>query len=207
MANDKLKAKTSKKPIIVEPIGTSHSSIDELNKNVKEMMSLFKEASEEMKEEEEMTGTVEAKLEPLLKKVAEIESENKTIAESILALADMIKDVKEKLDRQEHKSMAPPMHKPMDISRPMSPKSAPFKHMGPPSRPPQMGRPAEPPRMPMKPFEVGASMQPPRPMIPQPMGPPPMPMDSHGFPPPPRPLPGPPMPERKKGFFDKILGR
>ena len=50
MANNKPKAKTPKKPTIkpsIKPMKTPHASIDELNKNVKEMMALFKEASEE----------------------------------------------------------------------------------------------------------------------------------------------------------------
>jgi archaellum component FlaC len=75
-------------------------SIDNLTESINSLMSLFKEAAEEMKVEEKTEENIEQKLGPLVKKVAEIEEENKKIAEGILAVADMVRDLNEKIDKK-----------------------------------------------------------------------------------------------------------
>ena len=67
-------------------------SLDNLTTSLNSLMAIFKEATEEMKVEEETEDALKGKIGPLVEKVGEIESENRTIARSILALADMIKE-------------------------------------------------------------------------------------------------------------------
>lgn len=66
-------------------------SLDNLTVSINSLMSLFKEASEEMKIEEESKEEIKEKIDPLLNRIDTIESENRKIARGILAIADMIK--------------------------------------------------------------------------------------------------------------------
>jgi len=118
-------------------------AIDNLTESINSLMSLFKEAAEEMKVEEKTEENIEQKLGPLVKKVAEIEEENKKIAEGILAIADMVRDLNEKIDKKP--ALRPePLFKPKISPQQMEPR-------------PQFGQPPMPlfapqPREPMPQF-------------------------------------------------------
>lgn len=82
-------------------------SLDNLNRSVNQLMSLFKEAAEEMKIEEEskdrMSEDIHNKLNPLLKRMETLESENKKIAQGILAVADLVKDQQKNIPKSKPK--------------------------------------------------------------------------------------------------------
>ena len=65
-------------------------SLDNLSGSINNLMDLFKEATEGMKIEEETEAELKSRLVPLMNKVDDIENENKTIAQAILAVADLI---------------------------------------------------------------------------------------------------------------------
>ncbi|MBW2965524.1 hypothetical protein KY342_00300 [Candidatus Woesearchaeota archaeon] len=200
-------------------------SVGDLNKNLNSLSSLFQEAAKDIKEEEEVTVGIKEKIDAL-------ENENRKIAQGILAIADMIKELEDKLE----KPRAPPMFmrgkRPMP-SRPMPPRMPgpmpPKRHIltQPPVLPKRMQPGPMPPRMP------GAAMPPPRPAVPKEMPTPkpvlpsppgamppgmapwerPMAPKPPEFPPgmPEMPIPEglPPLPTtaKKKGFFAKLFGR
>ena len=71
-------------------------SISKLTEQMTSMMGLFKTAAEEMHLEEKDEHFVAKKIEPLIDKLDEIIEQNKTIAEGMVAVADMIKESMEK---------------------------------------------------------------------------------------------------------------
>lgn len=92
---DGLKLKAASKDTISNE--SLRKSIDNLTHSVNDLMSLFKEAAEELKLEEESREKVSDQFGPLLNRIDNLESENKKIAQGILAVADLIeKDMKSK---------------------------------------------------------------------------------------------------------------
>ncbi len=203
-------------------------SIDNLTIKIDSLMKLFKSAAEEMKEEEKKPG-VEDQLKPLAERIDEIEDENKKIANGILVVADMIKELKKPKKmpkrtvpkpvfrqapppRPKFPSKPAPSKKPEQEPKkpysPYSPKGAPKPGPKPTSLPPHppasSGKPSiPPPRMPPPPSHMGAPAHG-RPQAPK--------LSSPNLMPPPRPggpSPMPPLPEEKKkeGFFSKIFGK
>jgi len=85
---ENLKIKAASKDVISAE--SLRKSLDNLTVSINSLMSLFKEAAEEMKLEEKTEEELKGKLDPLLHRMYVIESENKKIAQGILALADMI---------------------------------------------------------------------------------------------------------------------
>ena len=77
------------------------NSMANLTKTMDSMMQLFSAAAEEMKLEEKSESELSQKLGPLFEKVEKLEEQNKTIAEGLVAIADMVKEVKEKERRIE----------------------------------------------------------------------------------------------------------
>ena len=63
-------------------------SIKDLKLSMDTLSALFKEATKEIEEEEETAISLKEKIEPLAKKINEIESENKKIAQAILTVVD-----------------------------------------------------------------------------------------------------------------------
>jgi hypothetical protein len=165
------------------------SSMDNLNNNINNLLSLFKEAAQNIDVEEE--PGIKEQIDPLSKRVARIEDENSKIAEGILVIADMIKELKEAPSQPKTEPAQKPFPKPVFRQQPPQPKEKPpFPEMIPPKTAPgpEFGRPPMPPpsRMPSR---TMSPMPPPRPMAPSPI---------------------PPMPEirappKKQGFFSKLL--
>lgn len=193
---EELKKKAVSKEAISEE--SFMKSLDSLTNSINGLMALFKEATEEMRVEEEAEETLKAKINPLMHKVQDIENENRTIAKGILAIADMIKErLPEKKPEVER------------ITRVWRERLVPKpKIVMPPPVPP---RPMPPPPRPMPPLKE----KPPLPPIP----PPPIPAPGLAPIPPPRPLGMPPemppplklpelvAPPEKKGFFKRLFKR
>jgi hypothetical protein len=220
-----LKKKAAKQKSISSD--TFLNSVKNLDKNLSSLSNLFQEAAKDIKEEEEVTSGIKEKIDTL-------ENENRKIAQGILAIADMIKELEDKIE----KPRAPPMF--MRGKRPVPPKIPPG--LMPPKRHILTEPPVLPKRMPpgpMPPRMPGAAMPPPRPIAPKEMptpkpmpGPPgpwgrpmaprppgPAPWERPAAPRPPEFPPGgpempmagelPPLPTKakKKGFFAKLFGR
>lgn len=179
-------------------------SMDNLSVNINRLMSLFKSAAEEIKQEDKEEQDLKSKIDPLLKKVEQIEQENKVIAESILAVAEMIKEKNKEPEREiirrTWKENVAPKQPQMHTQR--------RQHIAPPSRPPEsmniQSQFSQMPRFPQSSMEEQPRLTPIRPMQnnfafqnQSPM-PPPGPM------PPPEFMPGAP---KKKGFFDKLMNK
>lgn len=76
-------------------------SVSTLTKSMNDMLQLFTAAAEEMKLEEKTESGLAGKVEPIMDKLDEIIEQNKTIADGMVAIADMVKDTKEKKAREE----------------------------------------------------------------------------------------------------------
>ena len=202
------------------------NSVEDLNNNLSSLSNLFQEAAKDIKEEEEVAVGLKEKMNTL-------ESENRKIAQGILAIADMIKELEEKIERpkigppifMKGKKLIPPRRMTPGPMPPRMPGAMPKKKpMMPPGGMPYMMAPGPmPPRMP------GAAMPPPIPKeMPTPKPVPPMPpgrMPPFGMPSmeerpmAPRPtepsmpempageLPPLPTTAKKKGFFARLFGR
>lgn len=90
---DDLKLKAASKNAVSNE--SLRKSMDNLTHSVNALMALFKEAAEELKIEEESRENMTDQFGPLLDRIDNLESENKKIAQGILAVADLIeKDMK-----------------------------------------------------------------------------------------------------------------
>ncbi len=69
-------------------------SMQNLTKTMDSMLKLFSAAAEEMKLEEKTESELHEKLSPLIEKVGKLEEQNTTIAEGMVAIADMVKEMK-----------------------------------------------------------------------------------------------------------------
>jgi hypothetical protein len=221
-----LKKKAQKQKHV--PSDSLLKSVEDLNQNLVSLSNLFKEAGKDIKEEEEIATDLNKKIDPLIEKVNILEDENKKIAQGILTVADMIQELKNKLERprpmpKPKKSLFPMFRAPrMPRPGPMPPRP-PGAAMPPPSPIPAKEMPTppmpKPPRPPMSPGIPPLEEKPPG--LP-PLGPPPkMPEKPPEFkplpeaPPPGMPAPGalPPLPgapppaPKKKGFFARLFKR
>ncbi|MBW2975265.1 hypothetical protein KY366_06105 [Candidatus Woesearchaeota archaeon] len=182
------------------------SSMSSLTKSMNNMLQLFSSAAEEMKIEEKEEHALTIKLDPLTKKIENLESQNKTIAEGLVAIADMVQELKEEKPKRypgKEKSKAPP--RPADHGFPPPLNDDDFPPLDKPDFPP-----LEPPRPTQPPFHGSPRIVTKRPMPPPgmpprgPMPPPPK-MPPPGMPPPlaPPDFPFPPLEEEhsKKGLF------
>ena len=88
-------------------------SMQNLTKTMDSMLKLFSAAAEEMKLEEKTESELHEKLSPLIEKVDKLEEQNRTIAEGMVAIADMVKEMKggkpteEKHDKPEEHDLFP----------------------------------------------------------------------------------------------------
>tara|TARA_Y100000310_G_scaffold342895_1_gene448121 strand:- start:7651 stop:8199 length:549 start_codon:yes stop_codon:yes gene_type:complete len=122
-----------------------HASMDNLQLSMNSLIDIFREASRSMKTDEDHQGEVLQKIDDVTQKLADVMSQNEKIAEGIVAVADMVKELK---GSPKHEVGGPKMvHSP----RP---------------GPPPMGAPMPPPTGMPPPGPMG-------PPMPAPMGPPP----------------------------------
>lgn len=130
------------------------SSVSSLTNSIDSLMELFKEATEGMKFEEQAEEEVSKKIEPLLARMDDIEEQNRKIAQGIVVIADMVTEMKEKMEKKESemprirpmprpKIIMPPQPRPMPPKPPRGP--PPLRPMPPPIPPPPGARPMPPP--------------------------------------------------------------
>jgi hypothetical protein len=166
-------------------------SYDILTKKMDRLIEIFEEAEKSV-EVEEGAVTFKERMAPFMDKMNKILEQNSEIAEGIVALADIMNEIKDKLEvgviykaKEAEKAHPEPEHKP---APPLMPSGMP---------PPRPAGPMPPPRMGM----------PPPPGAPKPTGmaPPPLPRPGAPLPRPgAAPAPGPmPPPPKKKGLFGK----
>ena len=84
-----------------------------LTKSMSSMLNLFKQAADEMRAEESTDDKIAARLEPVMAKLDQVIDQNKTIAEGMIAIADM---VKEHFGKKEEHVPKPAIHR--DINAP-----------------------------------------------------------------------------------------
>jgi len=72
------------------------NSMSSLTKSMNSMLELFRTAAEEMKLEEKSEMNVSKEITPLNEKMDSLIEQNKTIAEGLIAISDMVSDFKEK---------------------------------------------------------------------------------------------------------------
>lgn len=89
--------KIKKNPISASPEGKElKASIDSLNESITNLLSLFKNASDSIKSESHDTDALSKKMMPLFDKVERLSEQNEKIAKGIVALADMVDELKAK---------------------------------------------------------------------------------------------------------------
>ncbi len=122
-------------------------SLLELNTKLDKLLTIFEDATHEMRIEEGGLSFTE-KMKPLLEKMGKILEQNSEIASGILALADMIKEMKER-PMEMPRQMEMPAMAPMPAAPPMPPHM-----MAPPRQAPPVGQmpPGVPPGLPLPPM-------------------------------------------------------
>ncbi len=202
-------------------------SMDNLAASIQELMTLFKEASKDLKNEENEEAHILQKLTEATDMMNTLADQNEKLAEGIVTVAEMIKDhmprareipkrsstvlgvpVLGEAPKQPPPQMSAP--EPMIPATPSAPPRSAFPDLNtpptdmfaPPPGMPQSAPPTSPPGMP-PPITPPPSMSPGMPPPSAPVGPPDS-MDS--MPPPPAPPPSdlPPPPQDKKGFLDRF---
>ncbi len=178
-------------------------SYEDLTKKMDRLIEIFEEAEKTIKIEEG-AATFKEKMTPIVDKMNEILRQNSEIAEGIVALADIMNEMKEKLEVGViYKAKEAERIKTEPIPAPRFGPAAP--PAGPP-RPPVPGAPPPPPgmlppRLPMPPPGAPGPV-PPLPRFGAPMPPPPGAAPMPGpMPPPPGGMP--PPPKKKKGLFGR----
>ncbi len=162
------------------------SSIDTLNNNIKDLLAIFREATSEMREEQKVVDASKKKIDEVSLNVNELFDQNAKIAEAIIAVHDLSREMKEMMDEMVKKSAEPELATPVPNIPPIPTNVPPI-----PANIPPLPAVAAEPEMPMAPPIVPRPPQPPqglgRPLpgtIPPPRMPPPP------QPPPQRPMPG-----------------
>lgn len=118
-------------------------SLLELDTKLDKLITIFEDAMHELRIEEGGISFTE-KMKPLLEKMNKILEQNSEIASGILALADMVKEIKEKPEPK--LEFEPKIEPPMPAEIPMPPSRAPPLPPMPPGVPPGMPLPPMPPR-------------------------------------------------------------
>ena len=171
-------------------------SVNKLTQQMNSMMGLFKTAAEDMRMEEKDEHFVAKKMEPLSEKLDEIMEQNRTIAEGMVAVADMIRESLEKkesiISPKPEPEFRPPKPEPEFL--PPQSKLPGFRDLGP------MGNVPAPPPSEQMPRPMPKYIPPrPTPAMPSPGMPMLGPMPTSDF--------GPPVvrkPKKKKGLFGKL---
>ena len=176
------------------------NSMNTLTGTMNSMLQLFKTAAEEMKLEGKEGNLVEEKLEPLIGRVEEIAEQNKAIAEGLVAVADMVKEMKGKKRVEEPRPLIKKKIAPTYQVPPPRPR-APSGLMPPENLPPFFTPGSRPPR----PINIPPRMVPPPEDEPFPPLGSPSDFDSDiDIPPPPAPMPPPTMPGGPLGGLGRI---
>ena len=162
------------------------NSLDKINENVNHMLEIFKAASEEMGD-----GKQDGKIDELLKKVDQVEDHNRLIAEGIISISELIKEMRNETQAEEIPKRTQPLFKPF---KPFE-KPAPVQPPGDPEFPrPQFAGMMEPQNFDIPPAPKPLDDFPPpfeSNSPPGPMSPDDMPFD----------IPAPPAPPPKKSLF------
>ncbi len=82
----------------ISPTKQLHSKLDDVAQKSDKLITIFEEAAHQLKVEEGGL-TYEEKLKPLLAKMNKILEQNSEIAEGIVALADIVNDLKDKMEK------------------------------------------------------------------------------------------------------------
>jgi len=131
-------------------------SVDNLNVSLTSMMNVFKEAADEMKLEERDREVIGKKLGPMEEKIDTLVEQNQKIAKGLVAVADMVREKLEELERQqeeepkEEKKLPDMPPGPMPVGPAPGPMGPPMAPLGPPGAPPgpPLGPPGAPPMAP-----------------------------------------------------------
>ncbi|HII69056.1 TPA: hypothetical protein HA270_04215 [Candidatus Woesearchaeota archaeon] len=102
------------------------SSMQQLTKKMDEMVQLFSSAAEELKLDEREAQDIHKKIEPLIRQVDRLTEQNKTIAEGMLAIADMIKELKDQKPREIKRTMPEQSSQPRQQAQVMGQPNDPF---------------------------------------------------------------------------------
>ena len=125
-------------------------TMDNLTRSINGMLQIFKEAAEDMKLDEHDSVLLSDKIDPMIHKIERILEQNEKIAKGIVAIADMIEDMKAPHPIQEQqtefKPYRPP-HNPPQFNPPSNP--------APPNYGPQNNYPQPPSSPPPKPLPTG----------------------------------------------------
>ncbi|MDP7323965.1 MAG: hypothetical protein QF632_04360 [Candidatus Woesearchaeota archaeon] len=130
-----------------------HTSMDNLQLSINSLIDIFREASRSMKAEQDHNEEVLKKVNTLSENLHDVLNQNEKIAEGIVAVADMMKELKGHPSAPAHhdKPMAPPVRPsappPFGApgpAPPMGPPGAPMAPAGPPPMPPPMQAPGGP---------------------------------------------------------------
>lgn len=144
---EELKEELAKlKEFEIAPSKKLHVSLMELNAKLDKLLTIFEDASHEMRVEEGGLNFTE-KMKPLLEKMNKILEQNSEIASGILALADMVKGVKPAAElREESEIPLPPTPRPSFGPPPSTPSGLPpLQGQGVPPPPSAAGLPPLPP--------------------------------------------------------------
>jgi len=155
------------------------SSIDTLNNNIKDLLAIFREATSEMREEQKIVDASKKKIDEVSLNVNELFDQNVKIAEAIITVHDLTREMKEMMDEMANKDAKPELATPVSNIPPI------------PSNLPPLPAVAAEPEMPMAPPLVPRPPQPPQGLgrpLPGTILPPQMPPPQ--MPPPQRPMPG-----------------
>ncbi len=115
------------------------ASIDNLNKSLNVMLEVFKQAADDMKLEEHDSETVVKQIGPITDKIDTLIDQNQKIAKGIVAIADMVKEKLEEIERASSKRLPPLEGGPAPRPAPMGPPS-----FGPVPQQPNFGGPSMP---------------------------------------------------------------
>jgi hypothetical protein len=187
----------------------AEASYEELTSKMDRLIQIFTEAEKTINVEEG-AATFKEKMAPIVEKMNKILEQNSEIAEGIVALADIMNEVKDKLEvgviykgKEAEKIEIGPSMPPKPAAPPGGP-GGPMPTPGVPPPPPPGGPGAPPPGMP-PPGGPGGPPPLPRPGAPMPPPPGGMPRPGPMPPPPPGGMPPPPggAPPKKKGLFGR----
>ena len=88
-------------------------SIDNLKKSIDLMNSMFKDASEDIKAEQSQGDSIAKKVDPIIEKIASIGDQNEKIANALLAVADIVNDLKDKIEDMNNRPVEVKKEEPM----------------------------------------------------------------------------------------------
>jgi hypothetical protein len=161
------------------------SSIENLNSSISSLLSLFQTATEELKLEERDEALISKQLAPIADKIDTLLEQNEKIAKAIVAIADMVREKTEGIERREEETEEEVEKKPM-FKEPAAPE---------PESPPIFPPPRAP--MPPPPRQAPMGFPPPPTGAPEPMPP----WEAPGL------MPGLDEKPRKKGLFGGLFGK